>query len=78
MKMLTVNVNVCKSCGFQSVLFPEIPWEEAKKLPYKPPNFTPSQIPIMPEQRYTIKNRKPLVIFGFILVLIIIFILLFG
>jgi predicted RNA-binding Zn-ribbon protein involved in translation (DUF1610 family) len=72
------NVNFCKSCGFQSVLFPEIPWEEAKKISYKPPKFNPSQAPIMPQQRWTINDiKKPGSIIGFILFLIIIFFLLF-
>jgi predicted RNA-binding Zn-ribbon protein involved in translation (DUF1610 family) len=72
------NVNFCKSCGFHSVFFPEVPLEKAKKTPWKPPNFVPSQAPIMPQQKWTIKDiKKPLGLIGFITLLIIIFFLLF-
>ncbi len=46
------NVNYCKSCGFQSPLFPEVRPEEAKSIEYKKPKFNPSQAPILPRTRF--------------------------
>lgn len=46
------NVNYCKSCGFQSPLFPEVRPEEAKKTGYKKPRFNPSQAPVIPRTSF--------------------------
>ncbi|MBD3389206.1 MAG: hypothetical protein GF416_08935 [Candidatus Altiarchaeales archaeon] len=37
---------ICKSCGFQSPLFPELPLEEAGKIPDQPSVLVPSRAPI--------------------------------
>ena len=51
------NVNFCKSCGFQSPLFPEVTAEEAKKIKSKKPKFNPSQAPIMPRTEFPLWIR---------------------
>lgn len=54
------NVNYCKSCGFQSPLFPEIKWKDAKKLAQHPPRFVPSQAPVIPERKSASRSWRSL------------------
>jgi predicted RNA-binding Zn-ribbon protein involved in translation (DUF1610 family) len=51
------NVNYCKTCGFQSSLFPEVKAEEVKKLAHKKPKFNPAQAPIIPRTRFPLWIR---------------------
>jgi predicted RNA-binding Zn-ribbon protein involved in translation (DUF1610 family) len=40
-----LNFFVCQSCGFRSVIFPEVSREEAKKLPKRKVNYYPWLVP---------------------------------
>ena len=64
------NVNFCKSCGFQSVLFPEVTTEEAKKIKYKKPKFNPSQAPIWPRTRFPMWWIKLMSILGLSVIIV--------
>jgi hypothetical protein len=41
------NSFACLSCGFQGLLFPEIPSKKASKLPKKDINFSPHHIALI-------------------------------
>ncbi|MBW2990768.1 hypothetical protein KY348_03620 [Candidatus Woesearchaeota archaeon] len=62
---------VCQTCGFQGPLFPEIPPEEAAKLPDQPINFNPSFQP-------TFADRGPFSKKARIIMLIIVIIIALG
>ena len=59
---------VCRTCGFQGSLFPEVKEDEALNIPEKLPKFNPSRMPIVP--------GKPNKLFRVISYLIVIFIIL--
>jgi hypothetical protein len=40
-----LNFYVCQTCGYRSVLFPEVKREEAKKLPKRKVNYYPWRVP---------------------------------
>ena len=68
---------VCQSCGFQGPLFPEIKAEEAKKIPDKPRDFTPSQLPVFADKSEKPRKSKSAAIIGFVIMIFVLLSLLF-
>jgi hypothetical protein len=76
------NLHVCQTCGFQGPIFPEIPMEDAAKLPEQPINFNPSNMPIFADkildkklENKTLKIRIAIFLGGLITVIILLLLL---